>query len=111
MSTPNWQLSINRDTDVAYIRMTPNEVVETFEATDDVLVDVDEHDVVVGIEMLRLDARIPFTDLTKKFHVHSDDLALLEGLLPSIQVRMEIAADGVNMVEPARMHQSDSVRA
>jgi uncharacterized protein YuzE len=100
MSTNNWRLSINRDTDVAYIRMTENDVVDTIEATDAVLVDIDEHNVVVGIEMLRLDAQIPFTDLTKKFHVHSEDIAYLEGLLPSIQARMASAADGVNAVIP-----------
>jgi uncharacterized protein YuzE len=108
MSTSNWRLSINTDTDVAYIRMTDNEVVETYEATDDILVDVDEHDVVVGIEMLRLDAKIPYTDLTAKYHVHSGDIAYLEGLLPSIQVRMEIAADGVNDVSAELTRTTDA---
>jgi len=98
MSTPNWRLSINTDTDVAYIRMTQNEIVETIEATDEVLVDVDKHDVVVGIEMLRLDAKIPFTDLLTKFHVHSEDVEYLQGLLPSVKIRMQIGNDGTNDV-------------
>ena len=106
MSTGQWKLSVNTDTDVAYIRMTNHEIVETFEATDEVLVDVDKHDVVVGIEMLRLDAQIPFTDLVKKYHVHSEDVALLEGLLPSVQVRMKIASDGVNALPHDRVRRS-----
>jgi len=106
MSTQTWKLSVNTDTDVAYIRMTENEIVETIEATDDVLVDIDEMDVVVGIEMLRLDAQIPFTDLVTKFHVHSEDVDYLRGLLPSIQVRMNIAADGVNDVSRERLREA-----
>jgi len=98
MSTPNWRLSINTDTDVAYIRMTNNEVVETVEATDEVLVDVDKHDVVVGIEMLRLDAQIPFTDLITKFHVHSEDVDYLQALMPSVKVQLQIGTDGTNTV-------------
>ena len=109
MSTPNRRLSINTDTDVAYIRMTNNEVVDTVEATEDVLVDIDEHNVVVGIEMLRLDAKIPFTDLTAKFHVHSDDIEYLQAMMPSVQVQLQIGTDGTNAVAPQSVSQKTAV--
>lgn len=55
---------------------------------------------VVGIEILRLDTRIPYTDLTTRFHVHSEYVRYLEVMLPSVQVRMQIASDGVNSIAP-----------
>ncbi len=106
MSTRSWQLSVNTDTSVAYIRMSRSDVSVTVEANDEILVDLDEHDVVVGIELLRLDAQIPATELMMKFHVHSDDVDYLLSLLPSIQARMQFAADGVNAVVPEQTLQT-----
>ena len=86
-------VEVDLDVDAAYINMTDREVARTVEASADV--NLDDVGVVVGIELLRLDAEIPFTRLTTDFHVHSADIELLRSLRPSIaQSMLRSASDG-----------------
>lgn len=68
----------------AYIKLSEEGVRETSTVTDEVLVDLDQNGVVVGVEVLGLDARIPFTTLTEQYHVHSTVIALLQTIQPSV---------------------------
>lgn len=75
---------------------TPEARPYTREASEEVLVDLDEFNVVVGIEMLSIDGDIPFQRLIDDFHVHSSDVDLLRALRPSIGARLAQGADGVS---------------
>ncbi len=85
---------VDVEADAAYILMTDRKVAKTVEVGPSVQVDLDELGVVVGIEMLSIDARIPFGELVTQFHVHTADIDLLRILQPSIQVSMMQSGDG-----------------
>lgn len=80
----DFKLEIDLDAQAAYIRMRDEPVVSTEEVADDVLVDLDEYRVVVGVEVLTLTAKIPFSDLARNYHVHSDVIEHLRQIQPSI---------------------------
>lgn len=65
----------------AYIQLSGEMVTRTVQASESVLVDLDELGVVAGIELLSLDAVVPFADLISEFHVHSGVVSLLEKLI------------------------------
>jgi len=78
------EITIDRLDDVAYITMSDKRVVRTVELQPDVLVDLDEMNVVVGVEVLSLDAVMPFQRLIDEFHVHSGVVDLLRLVRPSV---------------------------
>lgn len=86
MIQPRAQIKIEVDStvDAAYIRLSSNHVVTTEAVTDDVMVDLDAMRVVVGIEVLSLNADIPFSTLVTKYHVHSDVIELLRRVRPTV---------------------------
>ena len=55
----------------AYIRLLKKPVKTSKVVNDDIVIDLDELGLVVGIEILGLEAEIPFTELIRDFHVHS----------------------------------------
>lgn len=83
--------------EAAYIKMGPGPVARTEEVSDKILIDLDEFGVVVGLEVLSLDAEIPFTRLTTDFHIHSNVVEHLRGLYPSVGhfMSMTTGTDGV----------------
>lgn len=85
---------VDVEADAAYILMTDRKVARTEDAGPSVMVDLDELGVVVGIEMLSIDAKIPFGDLVTKYHVHTADVELLRLLQPSIRVSLMQSGDG-----------------
>lgn len=74
------KLEIDLDAEAAYLRLSDSPVATTKDVTDAVLVDLDEFNMVVGIEVLDIDTEIPFADLTNKYHVHSDQMTALRQL-------------------------------
>jgi hypothetical protein len=52
--------------------------------TDSVLIDLDAMNVIVGVEVLDLGAKIPFSTLVSDFHVHTDVIELLRVIQPSV---------------------------
>lgn len=74
------KLEIDLDAEAAYLRLSDEKIVSTRDVTDAVLVDLDQMNMVVGIEILDLDSAIPFTVLTDKFHVHSEQMIALRQL-------------------------------
>jgi uncharacterized protein YuzE len=71
--------------DAAYVRLSSNKVQRTVEFGNDVMVDLDEHNVAVGIELIDLQASIPFSDLQSRFHVHSDVIDQLRVIWPGMR--------------------------
>jgi uncharacterized protein YuzE len=96
MSRPGVTIEIDTTTDAAYISLTDAPVARTVELSDDILVDVDSFGVVVGVEVLRLGAEIPFRELTDALHVHSDVIDILKEIQPSISGMLSLtqASDG-----------------
>ncbi|MDP9904547.1 DUF2283 domain-containing protein [Arthrobacter bambusae] len=84
MSDYNIRVEVDHNADAAYIALVDSPVAETVEIAEHVLVDLDEYRVVVGIEVLKLTARIPFDDLNRTFHVRSELVDLLRKIQPSI---------------------------
>lgn len=80
----NITVQVDRDADAAYIQLFDGAVVRSVAVGDDVVVDLDEMNVVVGVEMLHLNAEIPYSELVSQYHVHSDVTELLRRLRPSI---------------------------
>ncbi len=81
---PRVVIELDGEVDAAYIRLSAEAVAVTHEISSDVLVDIDAMGVVVGIEVLRLDADIPLQRLTADYHVHSTVIELLRRIRPSV---------------------------
>lgn len=77
-------VEVDRVLDSAYVRLSNEPVARTVEVTDEVLVDLDSMEVVVGIEVLSLAATIPHTELSAHHHVHSDVINVLRQITPSV---------------------------
>ncbi|MCW2738858.1 DUF2283 domain-containing protein [Nocardioides sp.] len=87
-------VEIDHDADAAYIRLSAEPVVRSVAVGEEVVVDLDAMSVVVGIEMLSLDADIPYSVLVKDYHVRSEVTALLRRLRPSISGYLSLQSMG-----------------
>lgn len=97
--TRKFFVEVDSTANAAYISMSDEDVVETKQITDDVLVDFDQFRIVAGIELLRIDAEIPFQKLIDDCHVHSDDVEILRRLRPSIGHHLRSTAEGTTHAE------------
>lgn len=77
-------IQVDHESDTGYIRLRKERVDRTLELTNLVLVDVDSYNVATGLEVLSLDAEIPFSRLQKEFHVPSSTVALLRAIQPTL---------------------------
>lgn len=77
------RIEMDREADAAYIALSDNEIVRTRQLTEEVNVDLDEFDVVVGIEVLGLKANIPF-DRLREVHVRSEVIDLIQLIRPNV---------------------------
>jgi len=96
--TRKFVVEVDTTADAAYISMSNEPVADTVQVTDEVLVDFDEFRIAVGIELLRIDAEIPFQKLIDDCHVHSDDVETLRKLRPSIGHHFRSSAEGTTLV-------------
>ena len=78
-------IELDQHVDAAYIRLSTQPVATTRELTGAVLVDLDAMGVVVGVEVLSLDADIPFDRLVTDCHVYSDVVDLLRTIRPTVR--------------------------
>ncbi len=76
-------LTVDLLADAAYVKLSNEPIVRTARVNAQVLVDLDATDMVVGIETLRADAPIPFSELATRFHVHSEVIDALRMIRPS----------------------------
>lgn len=77
-------LVVDHSTDAAYLKLGDAEIDETCEVSEYVLVDLDEMRIVVGVEVLTLDAYIPREQLIRDFHMRAEDLAVLDSIRPNV---------------------------
>ena len=97
------QIRVDRDADAAYIRLSNERVARTIEVNEDVLVDLDANGIAVGVEMLSLDAQIPFTKLKKHVHLHSEVIDHVRRIRPSINdfFRLQVGWDSKHKARDA----------
>jgi len=90
-------LKIDGDAQAAYIKISNNPVNRTVQATENVLIDLDDYDLAVGIEVLDLDATIPYSRLMSEFHIHSDIIDDVRAIQPTINsFRLQTAPERVS---------------
>jgi uncharacterized protein YuzE len=77
-------LTVDFGADAAYLMLSDHDVVETCEVSTGVLVDLDDMRVVVGVEVLALDAFIPRDRLITDYHMRSEDVSVLDQVRPSV---------------------------
>ncbi|MBS2964906.1 DUF2283 domain-containing protein [Actinocrinis puniceicyclus] len=74
MTEPTITIEIDPTADAAYILLMQNDVARTVEFSPELAVDLDELDVVVGIELLTLAVSVTHDDINRlisRFHVQS----------------------------------------
>lgn len=101
MTEARISLEVDNAAQAAYIRVGEGAVAHTAQLTDGVLIDLDEMNIVVGVEVLELAAEIPFSRLRNEYHVHSDVIDLLRIIQPSVRgFLLTQASDGVTDAAP-----------
>ncbi|MGW5456232.1 DUF2283 domain-containing protein [Nocardia sp. NPDC003979] len=82
------EVQIDHNAGAAYIQLSDALVDRTEEVSDNILVDLDTMNVVVGIEVLSLTAQFPIEKLKRDYHIHSDVVVMLQGIRPSVSTFM-----------------------
>lgn len=83
----NVSVSVDRDVDAAYLRLSDEPVMRTVEVGSGLLVDLDNYGMARGIELLDLSAPLPpaeLNELVKKCHVPGCAYDLVMQILPAI---------------------------
>lgn len=94
MSGSVLSLEVDGDAGAAYLKLSAAAVARTVAFTDDVFVDLDEHDMVVGVEVLDLTTAVPLDDLAKAHHVRAETLKLLVSAITSSSTTQSAALGG-----------------
>lgn len=80
----NVKLAVDHSNGLAYITLSTNAIARSVEHDENIIVDLDDLEVAVGIELLDLDAKIPFDALTTSYHVASSVVDILRIIQPTI---------------------------
>ena len=94
MTSYQFSVSVDVEADAAYVGMSDAEVARSVQASDEIVVDLDQFNMVAGIEFLRIDAEIPFQRLIDDYHVPLEQIEKLRALRPSIAARLQSGSDG-----------------
>ena len=89
------QLSVDTEARAAYVTFSeaPVKSARTLEVSDVILVDLDEFDMVVGVEILDLDTTVSVSELVARCHFPPGAEDALRALLPYISTwRQQIAS-------------------
>ncbi|WP_051174187.1 DUF2283 domain-containing protein [Amycolatopsis orientalis] len=98
---PSLSLEIDQDAGAAYLQFSDSDVARSVEFSDHIIVDLDVHNMVIGIEILDLAKSVPLDDLTERFHVRAESFALLMQALRSSS-RASSAATGTRRLAPTK---------
>ncbi len=93
------KVAVDKTVNAAYIELSDQTIVETVDLGNGIMVDLDAMRVVVGIEVLNLDAELPLARLREEFHVHSSVVRTLDHLRPTISYqlsRIQQATEGTS---------------
>ncbi|WP_018686357.1 DUF2283 domain-containing protein [Actinokineospora enzanensis] len=97
-------LEIDQEAGAAYLQFSAAAVARSVEFNDSIVVDLDEHGVTVGIEILDLDASVPLDELVVKYHIRSESLAvLLQAMRSSTPARTYAAGSVATFSQPLQM--------
>lgn len=77
-------LETDLEADAAYLRISDGDVLNTVQIGTDINVDMDSNDLVVGVELLSLRARIPYATLQERFGVRPSVVSELRSLPATI---------------------------
>jgi|GEM_PF-1994908 len=77
-----YSMSVGLEVNCAYLKLSQNKIAKTQELTDFVNLDLDAEDVIVGIELLALDAAIPFDILVSDHKLSTEDSFFIQRLIP-----------------------------
>lgn len=75
-------VQIDTEAGAAYLRLGRGQVARTMEFSEDVYVDLDEFDMLLGIELIDLDRSIPLDELAERFNIATEPLS---GLVSAIR--------------------------
>jgi uncharacterized protein YuzE len=84
------KVEIDLEADLAYVRFTDQPVARTVEVDEAIQIDMDQYNVAVGIEILDLDADIPFQQLVSEFHVRPEHVEILRMLRPNMKTSLQL---------------------
>jgi len=85
---------VDRTAGTAYLRFLDHPVKRTEEFDDVTMVDLDEFDVVVGIEFLDLETEVQIDQLLTKYHISSEAASLLRMIEESGRRQVHVDARG-----------------
>ncbi|MCW1250644.1 DUF2283 domain-containing protein [Acaricomes phytoseiuli] len=71
---------VDTEVNAAYLQLSDREVASTIEYSEELLIDLDGFGLIRGIELLDLEAAIPYEDLASNFHIHGNVLALFRDI-------------------------------
>jgi uncharacterized protein YuzE len=74
-AAPRFSMTVDTEANAAYLQLSDEEVARTIVFSEDIYVDVDQMDMVVGIEVLDLGVQVPLDDLATRFHISSETYA------------------------------------
>lgn len=78
-------VEIDTAVDAGYIRISGEQVASSSQYNESIVVDLDTFGRVVGIEVLELACPLPVTDLSAKYHMTDEAIAVLRRIRPSIE--------------------------
>lgn len=85
-------LDIDQEAGAAYLQFSGDDVAKSVEFDDYIVVDLDAHGVVVGIEILDLKKSVPLDELTDQYHIRTEALAILMQSLRSTTTSHQLGA-------------------
>lgn len=77
-------VEIDADADLAYVTFTDEHIERTVAIDECLNIDLDRFEVAVGLEILDLEAVIPFQELIERFHVRSEQVDMLRLIRPNM---------------------------
>jgi uncharacterized protein YuzE len=102
MSEPLLAIEVDQAAETAYLRLNRRSIAKTEEFNDWILVDLDEFDMVVGVEFLNLTYDIPLEALMNRYHIKRDAADLLLAVEHSFSYRTKLATAGQSAESPAQ---------
>jgi uncharacterized protein YuzE len=79
------EISIDLELNSAYIQISKGEVARTVSITSEINLDLKEDSSVLGIELLDLDADLPFALLSDSYKVEPTVLEMIHNLIPNLK--------------------------
>jgi uncharacterized protein YuzE len=74
---PVVSVEIDQDAGAAYVQLSAGHVARTVEFSEHLNIDLDQHGVVLGIELLDLGSAIPLDDIAGQYHIRTEALRTL----------------------------------